>query len=436
MKTIANRLRRTLGALLLATGLILATPAVTHADAPPARFSLEADQSGFHDQLDRGTCGAHSAAAALEAAYRRQGVSVKLSEEFCMYATKLFWLEPQARTAPQVRESGLGFDEGVLGGSVIHFLANGLALPTDAAMPYRPHYGMGSPQARRWALQYDAGSFNLDPRRFDAEALARATYYSAKSFENLNARNPEAIKKALLKKREVIFGFNLDHTKRKPGDLWEPTVPVEKTTGGHSLLIVGYDETDPYQPHFLVKNSWGENRLIKFSYDYVRAYGNSAVTITEVASPRQWKELAALGRWYLSAGELRGVLDVYHLPGLSRMNFDAVRSLGGQVDAETDRRIGTFYRDGDPRQAYRVNGKVTPGGVELVIDTANANAHADATGGRTISLKFADGQLSRLTGAGAEARRLKAREAFQPSGQKVEWARVPELKGLFPDTSR
>lgn len=436
MKTITNRLRRTLGALLLAACWLLAAPATARADTPPARFTLEADQNGFHDQRDRGTCGAHSAAAALEAAYRRQGVDLKLSEEFCMYATKLFWLEPQARAEPRLRESGLGFDEGALGSGIAHFLANGLAIPTDAAMTYRPHYGMGSPQARRWALQYDAGSFNLDPRRFDAEALARATYYSAKSFENLNARNPEAIKKALRKKREVIFGFKLDHTKRRPGDLWEPTVPVEKTTGGHSVLIVGYDETDPYQPHFIVKNSWGENQFVKFSYEYVRSYGTSAVTVNEVAPPREWKELAALGRWYLNAGELRGVLDVYHLPGLSRMNFDAVRQLGGQVDATADRRVGTFYRDGDPRQAYRVNGKVTPEGVELVIDTANANAHADATGGRTITLKYGENNRSRLTGTGAEARRLKSGEAFQLSGTSVNWAGLPELRGLLPDTDK
>jgi len=62
-----------------------------HADR---RVDLRPDQTPLRKQGGRGTCIIHSVVAAMEAALKRSGRDVDLSEDTFMYFVKQFWLTP------------------------------------------------------------------------------------------------------------------------------------------------------------------------------------------------------------------------------------------------------------------------------------------------------------------------------------------------------
>jgi hypothetical protein len=431
---------RTLKTLLLTLCLTvagIATPSKVDAQekAPakadrPAKVSLWKQQSPLKDQGRRGTCIAHSSVAALEAAYLRAGhEDIDLSEEFTIYATKNFWLEPVGPARPFATENKPAFLSGGFGSGYVHLLANGLAVPTEADMPYQPQYPEEPKKptdlAANWFFQYEVGRFNLNPKRFDTAALSKATFYSVKTYQDISAKDTDQIEAALAAGREVVWDFDVPESVTAPGaTLWDVDPKKMKTVGGHSVLIVGYDRTDPENPVFLIKNSWKGKDKVRASYEFVRRFGVDATTITAVAEPRSWEELACLGRWYVEFDGKKGVLDLYHVPGTAKTNFTKFQLRGSNGEVMVDRRLGTFFLDGDPLKAFRVNGSLHKYGVSLVIDWDTPNLKYDATG-TPLRLKFSGKGKATMTGTDARAVRLKSAEAFDG---KTSFADFPEVK--------
>jgi hypothetical protein len=223
--------------------------------------------------------------------------------------------------------------------------------------------------------------FNLDPKFLPRPALTQARYYCVKQMATVNAKDVDAIERLLASKKEVVWDFEVANT-GQGAVIWQSCHAGQKNcpADAHSMLLIGYDrrDADASKHYFLVKNSFGPTAhpdgFTRISYDYVRRYGLTASYIVEVERPGPWPELAFIGRWNMNFDGHKGVLDIYHIPGIAQSQLS-------QFGVTTvDRRIGSFY-DADGR-AHKVNGRMTADLIEFYIDAGNRDARWDQLGGR------------------------------------------------------
>ncbi|MDQ7858555.1 MAG: C1 family peptidase [Armatimonadota bacterium] len=354
----------------------------------PARVDLTAQQTPLKNQGNRNTCITFAAIAAMEAAYRRAGYgALDLSEEFLNHMGKMGWLHPrwselQARGSSW-RETQVAAYGGGMGMVYIEQLANGLAVPQEELMPYRPE---GYPRETggrdwtdpHWNMQRNASDFNLDIRVLPIRALQAERYFSVQEhtwiYRDRRPTDPTSaseFERVLAEGREIVWDFDVNGD--RSGSIWRFS-STASSEGAHSMLIVGYDRTarDPRDHYFIAKNSWGPTGnpgdFTWISYDYLR-YGINAGYIRSVKAPHRWHELAFIGRWALSFDGHKGWLDIYHIPGLMQSNF---RLEGVAI---TDRRVGSFYDA--TGAAYRVNGSMSANSIQFHIDWSRPNLRWD-----------------------------------------------------------
>ena len=397
--------------------LLLAIGAVP-AHARPAAVDLSRGQTPVRNQWGRGNCFIHATVAAMEAAYKRAGYgALDLSEVFSDYMGQLFFLETVEMNgrwytaalrvpAATERETSIQSDHAMSVESATPCML--LAIPEERYMPYRPRpQDLGEHPDKNdpfWANQFTVSRFNLDPEHLPFSALSAPRYYQIRSVEWLakeDARNPAAIEAVLAGGHEVIWDFRMAGD--ISGRIWKYGGPAGDASP-HRMLIIGYDRTDPRQPYFLVKNSWGDvgvydtnDCLTRIAYDYLE-YGEWASYVSAVAPPKPWPELAFIGRWNLDLGTRSGILDLYHLPGMMRKDFEHNQFKDEAGRPMEDRRLGTYYDRGDPNQAYRVNGAVRGTVMELFIDFDNPSARWDLLRGWKIDVAMDSRDPHRLAG--------------------------------------
>jgi len=412
----------------LAAGLLSNGPAPR-----PKMVDLRKQQTPIRLQT-RGNCFIHATVAAMEAAYKRAGYGdLDLSELFSDTMGEIFFLEycrmngqyyTREMRVPGAmeRETPLALDHAMTVESASPAMIFGI--PEERFAPFPAQTGVPSPPADDpyWNSQYNVTTFNLDPKRMPLAALVAPLYYRIKSIQWLpkeSARNSEAIEEVLAQGHEVIWDF------RQYGDIttdiWQFTQPADTSVYPHRMLIVGYNRTDPRKPYFIVKNSWGPTRtpgadgFTYISYDYLR-YGEWASYVTAVEPPRPGPGYGFLGRWNMDQGELRGTLDIYHLPGTMEKIFKD----NGFVDERgliiQDKRLGTFYRNGDPRQPFRVNGTVNESVIELYVDFQNPAPRWDVCRGWRFSFKMNPAKPVFMEGDG----RSPDGRSFYASARRVE----------------
>jgi len=342
--------------------------------ARPAKVDLRAFQTAQKSQGSRRTCIIFSAVAATEAAYKRAGYGdLDLSEEFRNFEGKAMFLDPNRSNVAtsSAPESQLATTDGGNGLLTLKVMADGFRIPLESTMPYRSsgYTSADNPQlSKSWdqfTTQRDMDAVNLDPNLFPDAARSAATYYGITGVTALLQPNstPE-IESILASNREV---------------------EVDLTNLQHSVLIVGYDRTDASNPVFFVKDSGGfwntdarvmYSRFVKVTTDPSVSDGpiTSAGFVTGVREPAAWSELAFLGRWNLDYDGWRGVLDIYHVPGISQAQ------LAYWNVTTTDRRIGTFYDASG--NAFRVNGSMSGSRIVFSIDSTDPNMNYDKLSGR------------------------------------------------------
>ena len=396
---------------LPATALALAcvTPALT----AQVLVDLRSQQTPIKSQGSRLMGSAFAAVAAMEAAHKeRTGLNIDLSEEFCNYMGRMSWLHPNwsdlTGPAPVLGLSGANAAEnhvGLLSGggrgvAFLSILANGLRLPQESAMSFRPSSNQYfiSPDLRdsHWQTQTNVNEWNLDPDNLPRSALTADLYHSIKSFVELpDAKQPLWIEAAVRLGHEVVLDFELRGT-RTTGTVWQ-YAPSTPNGGGHSMLIVGYDRINQV---FTCKNSWGSagamsDGFTRISYDYLRNYAKTAGYISEVNDPAPWPEVAFIGRRNLRYDGWPATLDIYHVPGI------ATQQLADGGLPLTDRRIGTLTDH--TGRVFRVNGSMTGTKLTFWFQSANANMRWDEvwdtlTNDRLFEYHMVDRDLGEIAG--------------------------------------
>jgi hypothetical protein len=386
---------------------LLLGAALTNAQDRPLRVDLRHWQTPVRNQGGQGSCFIHANVAAMEAAYKRQGYGdLNLAEEFSYYMGPLLWLKTKAysaeghRTAqlrvpplPE-RECGLPFfdfapESGHLDSNRGSFPVLNLPIPSENDFPQdASRYEVPFPKEDpRWNRQRVVNNHLLESRRLPRSGLTAPLYYQIGKITFLpreDAMNAAAIEAVLARGIEVVWDFKMQGT--FSGPVWHAAEPKNDQGSAHRMLIVGYDRTDPSNPHFLVKNSWGVEDT-RIGYDYL-AYGEWASYIESVRPPRPMPELRWIGRWEVEFGQMPGQLDLYHVPSLFQQFFDTDGDRNERGEPLVDRRLGTlFVRGEEDGAAFRVNGTMKPDGLELFLNLSKPDPDFDELNGERIELR-------------------------------------------------
>lgn len=421
---------------IVVLAVLLAAAPYGHA-ALPDHVDLRSSQTGFRNQKGRRTCIVHSVVAAMEAALKRSGREVDLSEDTFMYFVKQFWLAPIDGQPADARENQAGGWDGGNGVENLAFLTGGLAIPEEAAgrpdgYKYRVPYDW---RHEHWNSQFNIDSWNLSPRRLIPKALRARRYFTLTGYRSLpNAKDPRAIERALAGGHEVVWDFQCGG-KQSPAGVWHYSGPADRGADRHSVLIVGYDRRNAGNSYFIVKDSHGPTKtpgakgFAYFSYDFLQ-YSDTAGYLTGVKQV-SWPELRFLGRWEIVFDGHPGLFDVSHLPGV----FRGVLAQHGEH--RIDRRIGTFYFDNDPNRAARVNGSIRGNRIDFYVDSSNANPGLEKCAGRHFTYYLSEGNDGMMAGShrdpdgtiyGGFGRRLESDDAFPNRARKIETAGLPEMR--------
>lgn len=383
------------------------TVTLATAQTLPPRVDLRQWQTPVRNQGGQGSCFIHANVAAMEAAYKRQGYGdLNLAEEFSYYLGPLLWLKTKAynetghRTQlPRVpplpeRECGLPFfdfspESGHLDSNKGSFPVLNLPIPTEQDFPQdASRYVVPFPKEdAQWNRQRVVNNHLFESRRLPRSGLTAPLYYQIEKIKFLpreDATNPAAIEAVLARGIEVVWDFRIQGT--YSGAVWHAAEPKNDQSSAHRMLIVGYDRTDPSNPHFLVKNSWGFEDT-RIGYDYL-VYGEWASYIESVRPPRPMPELRWIGRWEVEFGQMPGQLDLYHVPSLFQQFFDADGEKNDRGEPLVDRRLGTlFVRGEEDGPAFRINGTMKPDGLDLFLNLSQPDLAFDERSGDRIELR-------------------------------------------------
>ncbi|MCO5067833.1 MAG: hypothetical protein M9910_03975 [Kiritimatiellae bacterium] len=401
---------------LVCLPVVLAFTPTLSAARPPV-VDLRHRQTEVKAQT-RGNCFIYTTVAAMEAQYKAQGYGdLDLSEHFSDYVARLMFLEtcqfdgPYRTTRMRIPdawecESGVPLFEkksGTVDSLVASSPASVIGIPEERYMPYAAagfEDGGHSETDPFWKKQYNVSTFFLNEDRLPRSALRAPAYYRVKRpvwLPRDDAKRPEALEAVLASGHEVIWDFFVAGNFDAP--VWQYTTPSLEGAYAHRFLIVGYDRSDPRNPFFLAKNSWGHPALnppgddfTRIHYNYLN-YGEWASYLAEVDRPYRMPELGFIGRWAVQFGPHSGTLDVYHIPGLMQPLFDHNQYKDERGHIIRERRIGTFYRNGNPDDPYRVNGALRGDQIEAWIDFAQRAPRWDLLNGWKLTLQLSrDGE--------------------------------------------
>ncbi len=349
-----------------------------------ARISLHADQTPIRNQNPRGLCVVHAVLAAVEARYARDGYGkLDLSEHFYQHLNKMGFLYNFADNSPNhsrnVFENFLATGGG---GNVYGALGRLMSYATcpESNRPYVTAGGFGNSNQSgddprvQWndrsgtETQTEVNSYNpiqnqitiQIPNNFTINPLPQRAVenavYSITGYQTVPGDRLHDVtwyEEQISMNREVIFACNF--ISNKQGDILYPRDKNQNEgNAGHAMCIIGYDRTDPNDPYFIVKNSWGGSGYLKMSYEWASTNHDGrisqAAVITGVRDPNDtdFRPWLFYGRWKLMTNGAPSTLDIHRDSGF----FDKPR-LGGQED----NRLGALFESGTGN-VFRVNGDI------------------------------------------------------------------------------
>jgi C1A family cysteine protease len=248
----------------------------------PPSVDLHDRMPKVRDQGQRGTCVSFACTAVREYLTGPSSAQSDFSEQFLYWNCKKHDNYPGSGTWIHI---GMG-----------RLQADGV--PAEAVWPYN-----------RFPV---AGNEGQDPPPPDAMSAAAAN--KILSHQQLNPKNVDALRQALVDGNPISFGVPVyTHWFAEPthstGDVRLP-LPGEKLEGGHAMCMVGYqtDETVPGGGYFLVRNSWGTNwgrqnpvsaGHARIPFAYLSTYGNSAyIAKVQTVEPVEPDEPVVKKSWW------------------------------------------------------------------------------------------------------------------------------------------
>jgi hypothetical protein len=415
------------GLLPLAPSLPAAEPTTKR----PAAMDLLKYQTRIRDQGGRDVCPYFPPVAALEAAYRRAGVPVELSEEH------LIWLRNVTCAADKGNRDVAENLVSTLGGGNGMGVLSTYAICRAQDLPYHGNIDQAGYSLEKydWSKpfsQYVLNRWNLDPHQLPPAARANARHSIGKyvTLPASDLRDPGKFEEILASGHEIIFTLYLHngiHQVDSARPVWR-LKPESEPIGLHFMLMVGYDSKRKF---FIVKNQWGPTNysrhtkalapdwkdIVRYDgytlvdYEYLAACGE-AHYITEVVpvdSPR-FHSQRALGQWAVTFKHkneeiMSGVLCWRHLPT-------------GEAGKNLNLRIGDLLTsDG---QQYRVNAQLEGDGaksyeMKLFIDLDSGAIPVDSTKGAVwaglLELPEKGNGMLELTAVGGSSQRIGGKKA-------------------------
>lgn len=308
---------------------------------------------------ERGGCTYFSSIAAMEAAYKRAGYgNLDLSEEYMAIMTKTQYLHPDWSdiTSANYRENQYA---GGQGGGSLTWLTK-IKIPVESIVPYGSHVLFPN----RGNKNQTTCNNNFFEVLDKYSGINNARYYGISGFRSINRGdiNEASLQRVLRTGKEV---------------------KVCITRGSHCYLLVGYDNTDPRDKRFIVKNSYQPHGTAAYDKTELPTLAQmtpitSAEYVTGITRPGKWTQKNILGRWKLNHDGWKGTLDIYHVPGIAQH----------WLGRTPDRRVGT-YTD-HKGKVHRVNGSLTRVGsnykLTFYFNGRKTNLRWDELSGRKFEL--------------------------------------------------
>jgi hypothetical protein len=200
---------------------------------------------------------------------------------------------------------------------------------------------------------------------FDYKAPDGTEQPGAKALSKAQMSDADLVESLLFEGHEIVSELYLDwkrgaqiKTSFQTSPLWNYDATVKG--GGHNMLLVGYDRSDPSQSnwYFIMKNSWGGDKYYLVSYSFIQKATRGGVMIMDVVDPDAGKPAslvrggAWIGNWPVARGaqsDLDGNLVI-------RRTFDP--NVAVQPKAGTDLQLGDYYPAGGS-SAQAINGHLS-----------------------------------------------------------------------------
>jgi len=251
-------------------GIPLPIPAVDHSAA----------QTPVRSQGDRPTCVAHAALAAMEAYVGDPNLN--LSEEYANHRFMRF-LGAQCCKQPDPMNPGEVIEPNTV--TAAGYLKQ-IEIPTEANDPWKYH--------SNWPMcdiRTDCDAPQHDDLPVSPPLYTLAKFDAISKFSGLRGpsiQNSAYLETILASGYDVVIAMGLAW----PAGAEGAVIPVymsqgmpRKPSGGHAMLLVGYDRTGKY---FIAKNSmgptWGYNRsgYARLSYGYIATYARYGFIVRSV----------------------------------------------------------------------------------------------------------------------------------------------------------
>lgn len=290
-------------------------PAIQVPGALPRRVDHRAWQTDFRvSQGGRGTCWAFAGCAALEAAYARQGIHVKLSEQYLFHISKAH----ENQRAGGGINSLIGFQGSA---DVVHHIKYWYLPIYD----YGPYIDQGPLQQLADSIPGTGGGL----ANAAGGTLAQADWFEH-DLRNIPL-NASWFCQYSVDNFSVITNYTDNDLKKVLAAGYDAVIDVP----GHTMVCYGYDDDLGV---WLIKNSQALPgfQTMKYSGDPVFTLTrNAAYYITSVRAPQiQWGPLW-VGRWEIDHDGWRGRLVI-------RRYLD-IRAESGPPPASAPISLGTWY---------------------------------------------------------------------------------------------